>query len=275
MPLRSTALAAILVLAPVTACSQDNAAIDRKLDQLSLQISALDAKLARLPGGAAGQQPQRPRRPEPDPRSVMAVPIAGYPAIGKADAPVTVVEGYEYACPACNTARPVVAQLREKYGDKLRIVYKQYLVHPDVATNAALAVCAAHKQDKFVAMDKVLWEKGYTGGRDFSQAKIEAFATEAGLDVAQFKTDVAGACRQAVAREHGEQQMVGQGGTPTFFVNGRYLVGASPVKLGALIDEELALAEKRIGEGTPAAEYYKTWVLEKGVKKFVPPTTSG
>jgi protein-disulfide isomerase len=204
---------------------------------------------------------------------VFAVPIADAPSIGKADAPVTIVEAYEYACPACNGARQTMAGLREKYGDKIRVVYRQFIVHPDVATTAAHAVCAAHKQGKFEAMDKVLWEKGYAKGRDFSPAKLEAFATEAGLDLERFKADSNGPCRASVEAGHAELASFGQGATPTFFINGRYVVGASPVALSAVIDEELATATQRIAAGTPPADYYRTWVLEKGQKKFVAPAT--
>jgi hypothetical protein len=69
-------------------------------------------------------------------------------------------------------------------------------------------------------------------------------------------------------------QGFGQGATPTFFVNGRYLVGASPDKLHALVDQELARAQQRIEAGTARADYYRTWVLEKGLKRFVPPPAS-
>ena len=123
-------------------------------------------------------------------------------------------------------------------------------------------------------MDRVLWEKGYGGGRDFSPAKIEAFAREAELDLAKFTADVAGPCRDEVARQHAELAAMGQGATPTFFVNGRYAVGASPVKLTALIDEELALAQQRIAAGSAPASYYQTWVVAKGAKKFEPPPAS-
>jgi hypothetical protein len=67
-------------------------------------------------------------------------------------------------------------------------------------------------------------------------------------------------------------QAVGQGATPTFFVNGRYLVGVAP--LGAfekIIEEELQKAQERVAAGTAPADYYRTWVLEKGKPKFVPP----
>jgi protein-disulfide isomerase len=255
---------AILVTASLAACQQDLGPIERKLDKLQ---AALDRQSGQR---TTPQQPQPRKRSEPDPKQVFAVSVDGKAFDGPADAPVTIVEGYEYACPACKAARGSVEQLKAKYGDKIRVVYKQYIVHPDVATNAAFAICAANHQHKFAEMDRVLWDKGYGGGRDFSPAKIEAFAAEAGLDLERFKADVAGPCRDEVARDHRELEGMGQGGTPTFFVNGRYVLGASPAKLGAVIDEELALADQRINAGTPRADYYKTWVIAKGLPKFEP-----
>jgi protein-disulfide isomerase len=256
----------------IAGCTQDNSALEHKIDQLSAQVTRLEQKVGGrgAAGASAGQQQQqRPKRPEPDPKDVFAVPVAGLPFTGAADAPVTIVEGYEYACPACNAARQTVAMTRDKYGDKVRVVYKPYIVHPDVATDASLAVCAANQQGKFAAMDKLVWEKAY-GARDFSPQKLEALAAEAGLDMEKYKKDVGGPCRESVMRDHGELRGFGQGATPTFYVNGRYVLGASPDKLHAIVDQELALAEQRIKSGTKRADYYKTWVIDKGLKKFEP-----
>jgi protein-disulfide isomerase len=258
----------LFALATLAACSTDTTAIDRKLDKLGAQLAALDQKVA---GGRPAAAPRK--KIEPDAKTVFAVPVAGNAFDGPVDAPVTIVEGYEYACPACKNARGSIAQLRDKYGDKIRVVYKQYIVHPDVATNAAHAICAATKQGKFAEMDRVLWEKGFGGGRDFSPPKIEAFAREAGLELAKFSADATGPCRDEVARQHAELLAMGQVGTPTFFINGRYVVGASPAKLTALIDEELALASERIAQGTRPADYYQTWVLAKGAPRFEPPAS--
>jgi protein-disulfide isomerase len=261
-------LAVAVVLA---ACSSDNRALEQRLDALSKQIEKLDQKVS----GGARQQPARARRPEPDPKTVFSVPVDGNASVGPADALVTIVEGYEYACPACQTARSAVAQVKEKYGDKVRIVYKNYIVHPDQATLPALAACAATKQNRFEAMDRLLWEKGYANKRDFSPANLEAIAKEAELDLARYKTDIEGDCKQMVQRDHAQLLTVGQGATPTFFINGRYMVGAgSLAKFSAVIDEELALAEQRIKDGTPRMHYYQTWIVEKGARKFEPQPAS-
>ena len=67
-------------------------------------------------------------------------------------------------------------------------------------------------------------------------------------------------------------QRLGVGATPSFFVNGRFLSGAMPIdNFVALIDEELKKANERIQQGTPQAQYYQQWVLDKGLKTLEPP----
>lgn len=257
----------IVAILALTSCSRENDHLEQKIDALTKQVAGLDQKVTALSRGQ--QQPAaRPKRPEPTPDSVFAVPIAGLPFRGSATAPVTIVEGYEYACPACSAARDTVAATLAKYGDKVRVVYKPYVVHPDRATDASLAVCVASQQGKFDKMDTLLWDKAF-GKRDWSAQNIAAIATEAGLDMSHYDKDVA-ACRDVVARHEAELAGFGQGATPTFFVNGHYLLGASPDKMTALVDQELALAEQRIKGGTPAGDYYQQWVLDKGLKKFDP-----
>jgi protein-disulfide isomerase len=257
-------LAAIsLLLLAQAGCSRDD---NPRLEALAKRVEVLEARVGS--GRNANAQVQRQRRPEPDVKDVYAVSTDGLPAVGPADAPITIVEGYEYACPACASARQSVAQTLAKYGDKVRVVYKPFIVHPDVATEASVAACAAHEQGKFAAMDTAIWDKAY-GGRDFSVAKLEAIAKETGLDMDRYAKDFT-TCKQKVMQHHAELQQLGQGATPTFFINGRYIVGANPMKLHAVIDEELALAEQRIKSGTKPAEYYAKWVVEPGKKKFEP-----
>jgi hypothetical protein len=52
---------------------------------------------------------------------------------------------------------------------------------------------------------------------------------------------------------------------PTFFINGRVLMGAQPqASFEAIIDEELHKADGRIKSGTKPERYYQQWVVEKG-----------
>jgi protein-disulfide isomerase len=264
-------IAMATALLGAAACQQDSKNTDRKLDEISKRLESIEQKMGTIQAGAgrgAAQQPRR--RPEPDPKDVYAVPVDGDPSEGPADALVTIVKGYEYACPFCEKVRPTMEQLLKDYPGKIRIVHKQFVVHPQVATDSSLAACASHKQGKFAQMDKLIWEKAF-GARKFDRANIDALAKEAGLDMAKFKADMEGDCKTFIQKDQADLQAVGQGATPTFFINGRYMSGAQPVPaFKAIIDEEIKKAEERIAQGTSKADYYKTWVLDKGLKKFVP-----
>ena len=58
------------------------------------------------------------------------MPVDGDPFEGPADAKVTIIKAYDYMCPFCDKVRPTMDELRKKYGNDLRVVYKQFVVHP-------------------------------------------------------------------------------------------------------------------------------------------------
>ena len=160
--------------------------------------------------------------------------------------------------------------MQKQYGKDLRIVYKHFLIHPQLATIPALAACAADKQGKFHKMYELIWEKGFNAGRNLSQENMEKLAGEVGLNLQKFKADMEGDCKNVIRQDQQQLASVGVGGTPAFFINGRFLSGARPPEqFKALIDEELKKANERIGkEGTTAANYYQKWVMEKGKKSL-------
>jgi protein-disulfide isomerase len=277
----------VVAVVVVAACQADNKSLERKIEDLNKKLDTLSAQLNR--GGAVGAaQPQRPARAEPDRAKTYAVPIDGDPVEGPADAKITVVKAYDYACPFCEKVRDAMDELRKKYPNELRIVYKQLVVHPQQATAGALAACAADKQGKFKEFDALLWDKGYKNRQfDKDAALAEAggsvkcwdnaagcpivvgFAQELNLNLDKFKADMKGDCQQLVAKDMRELGALGVGSTPTFFINGRYMVGAAPTDAFVqLVEEELKKANERIAAGTPAASYYQQAVLDKGLKQL-------
>ena len=97
------------------------------------------------------------------------------------------------------------------------------------------------------------------------------FARDAHLKLDRFKADMR-SCEAEVRDDMRELVGFAIGSTPSFFINGRYMVGAAPAEtFETLIDEELAKANQRIQAGTPKAAYYKTWVLGKGLTKVESP----
>ncbi len=146
------------------------------------------------------------------------------------------------------------------------MVFKNFVVHPQVATVPALASCAAGAQGKFVEMKNAIFDKAFPA-RDFGQDNMEKLAKELGLDMDKFKADMQGdRCKQQLAKDAKDVTAVGVNGTPAFFINGRYLSGAQPIEnFKALIDEELKKAD---ASGLDARAYYKKAVIDGGKKSL-------
>jgi protein-disulfide isomerase len=292
-----------LAIVLAAACQAHDPALEHKVDTLAAQIAAmqhdvaelraaverpapthdLDAKIAELQrklDTIARMPPPRPKRPEPDPDKVYAIAVDGYASEGPADAKVTMVLAFDYADPYTEKSRDGRAEMRKKYGKDLRIVYRNFVVHPQVATAGALAGCAAAKQHKFTAFDAVAWTKGFAA-HNFDQDKcwqidagcpiVLGFAREAGItDLARLVRDMK-TCEPELQADMHEMQQLGIGATPSFFINGRYIVGAQATEaFEALVDAELAKANERIRAGASAATYYKDWVLAKGLTRLEP-----
>ena len=175
------------------------------------------------------------------PRQKVAVG-AGDPTRGPSSAPVTVVEYSDFQCPFCQRVAPTIEQIRAKYGDKVRIVWKDFpltQIHPE-AFGAAMAGNCAREQGKFWEFHDRLFPNQQALQPEF----LKRYAADAGLNV-----DTFGACldsskhRQKVQDAIAEGTRLGVSSTPTVFINGRVISGAHPFEVFAqVIDEELARA---------------------------------
>ena len=234
-----------------------------------MRIASL-AALGALISAAAVAQPSHPvaAPPQPDPAVVYSVPLDDSPAEGPKHAKVTIVMGMEFACPFCRRAWDTLHDVRAKYGDDVRIVYKTFIVHAKDATAAALAACAAHKAGRWRGMADGLWAQAFDK-RDFSERNLLAIGRVAGVDPAAMTADMHGAaCATELMRDLTELKRLGQTGTPTFWINGRVLVGAQPIeRFQDLIDEELKKASDAIdgGGGVKLDDYYDL-LVKNGVK---------
>jgi protein-disulfide isomerase len=106
------------------------------------------------------------------------------PGFGPADAKLTIVEYSDFQCPFCGRAASAVDKLKEKYGTKVRFVFRQFPLemHPN-AELAAEAALAAHAQGKFWAFHDLLFQNQ----RELERPSLEKYAQKAGLDMAKFK----------------------------------------------------------------------------------------
>jgi len=177
----------------------------------------------------------------------VAVREDGDPSKGPKDAPVHVLEFSDFQCPYCARVEPVVKRLGETYGDKMRLVFRNYPLPTHAqAPKAAEAAACAGDQGKFWEMHDRL----FAHQDKLQVADLKATAVELGLDPQAF-----GECLDS-GKHEGEwksDQKDGDGygvqATPWFFINGRCLSGAQPYEnFVQVIDDELA----RVGESTQA-----------------------
>uniref|UniRef100_Q01V45 DSBA oxidoreductase n=1 Tax=Solibacter usitatus (strain Ellin6076) TaxID=234267 RepID=Q01V45_SOLUE len=173
------------------------------------------------------------------------VSVEGAPSRGGVAAPVTIVEFSDFHCPFCRKAQSVLDNLRAKYGEKIRFVYRDFPLeglHPQARVAAEASRCAA-EQGKF-------WEfhdRLFHGDPDASQAALSRIAKESGMDLTAFEAcRTSGKYKNSVQASAQEGARLGITGTPTFFVNGRMLVGSQSLdEFVSIIDEELAAGAGR------------------------------
>ena len=174
------------------------------------------------------------------PRADVTIP-ADQPTMGPGNAPVTLVEFSDFQCPFCKRTQPTVDQVLKEYGDKLRFVYMDYpLPMHGRAKPASLAARCAGDQGKYWEM----YQNLMSGQGDLSDDDLKKRAAALSLDPAVF-----GACYDSKKHESAIQTTyetgsgLGVTGTPSFFINGRMIVGAQPIEqFRSIIDEELTRA---------------------------------
>ena len=158
-------------------------------------------------------------------------PIRGIPGaepaqtLGPANAPVQLEEFGDYQCPPCGMFHPILEQMHQEFGDKLRITFRNFpLVQAHQhAVAAASAAEAAGLQGKFWPMHDLIYEHQNDWKDKVDVGPIfEGYAQQIGLDVARWKKDIGSEqVAQRIYLDSKRGQSMGVKGTPTVFINGR------------------------------------------------------
>jgi protein-disulfide isomerase len=161
------------------------------------------------------------------PNKIYEIPVGESFWKGSKDAPVTVVMFQDFQCPFSRRSQTTINKLIRKYPEKVKVVFKNFpLGFHKEAVIAAEAAMAAGSQGKF-------WEMHDMNFANQKQLKIEnlrANARQLGIDMNQFNDNMKTRQFKKIINEDIEiAKEVGVRGTPTFFVNGRKLVGAKPL----------------------------------------------
>ncbi len=163
----------------------------------------------------------------------LAVPVSERDHIrGPIDAPVTLVEYGDYECPWCAKAHPVLAELRERAGNLVRIVFRHFplnTIHAH-ASVAAQAAEAAGAQGKFWEMHDEL----YAHQDELSEGDFSRYARRIGLEPYRFESDLSSARFAYRVKEDYESGVrSGVTGTPTIYINDDRYHG--PIEVDAML----------------------------------------
>jgi protein-disulfide isomerase len=196
--------------------------------------------------GTAGEGPAgEPQAPRP---GRVVVDVDGSPSVGPATAAVTIVEFADFQCPYCAQGMHALRRLQVQYPTQVRLVFKHFPLrsHEDSPLAHEAAAIAA-EQGKFWEMYRALMADQASLGRD---ALVERART-IGLDLDAFVRDLdtrrlRGVVRRDVVQGRGLNVVA----TPTYFINGRRVVGARPLaQFKDLVEQELRAVPARPGTG--------------------------
>jgi protein-disulfide isomerase/rhodanese-related sulfurtransferase len=160
---------------------------------------------------------------------------------GNPHAAVTVVEFGDFECPICGREEPVARQIRAKYANQIRFVFRQFPlthIHAFSERMAEASECAAEQGKFWEAVDEI-----YSRQDDStSEPGLQSDAAAIGLDLARFNQCMASGAEAArVKRDHADGIALGVNGTPTFFIGREAAPGVPDLDdLSRLIDQALA-----------------------------------
>jgi len=164
---------------------------------------------------------QRRVKAETDPRDF---------SIGARNAPITMVEFFDYRCPYCQAALPSIVDLVRTRRD-IRFVFKEMplSIHGPPALEASEASVAAMPQGHYWQFHQALMS--FRG--DLSSADINRLAAQSGIDVARMRRAMADqttgpAIMKLINDNAGLAADLGAEGTPAFLINGQLVPGFAP-----------------------------------------------
>ena len=229
-------------------------------------------------GDPAPKQPLKAAKPKLPkvPMSNHRVPLDRDDGVlGAADPLVTMVAFVSYQCPYCGRAEETVQTLLKGHGKQwlqVRIKHNPLPFHK-LSPGASIAAICAGRQGKFAAMHGSI----FADQRNLTQADLASRARRLGLDLGKFRRCQLDPSAAAVVKGHVRQaRAVKATGTPSFFLNGRKMVGAQPIELfEQVLQEQKRQAEAVLAGGKVTRKGLYAHLQRAATGGAVPSSASG
>lgn len=194
--------------------ASDPGALRQELDAVKTDLEAIKKQLGEI------QKQLAQRQAPPAPAGPVTMSVGDGPALGNADAPITIIEFSDYQCPFCKRHfTNTLSALKTNYIDtgKVRYVFRDFpldSIHP-YARKAAEAAHCAGDQGKFWDMHDVMFN--YQGA--LMQDNLKGIAHDMKLDVEAFNACLdGGKYAKTVEADVAAGSAAGVTGTPGFFI---------------------------------------------------------
>lgn len=176
---------------------------------------------------------KNPKKPELDESRVW----------GNKSAAITIVEYSDFECPFCKRGHATLEEVTKKYGDKVRVIFKNLPLdfHPMAMPSAqyfeAIMLQSPEKAKKFY--DYVFENQANLGSK--KDKFLDEAAKKAGADLAQVKKDMSSEkVKKTIEAQMEEARKYGFNGTPGYLINGVSIRGAYPAEeFSKIIDQHL------------------------------------
>jgi len=165
------------------------------------------------------------------------IDVSNDPVLGPAHAPVTIIEFSDFQCPYCREMHEVLKDMREEFGPRLRVVYKNFpldsdcnprvktTLHPGSCLLAYAAECAYQSGCFESFYDKLI------NADSFSPGSLLQMAIDCGMDPDVFQACMAGESpKEAVRADINDALKIGIKGTPMLVVNSHIIQGSRSEK---------------------------------------------
>lgn len=237
-------------------------------DRLYVELSKANYTLAAP--SATGTTAPAPTGPE----VVYKAPIGSSPVRGPTSPLVTIVEFGDYQCPYCGKAETTMTTMRKDYPNDVRFVWKNKALP---FHNRALPAAELALEGRAEKGDATFWslhDAMFADQSHLEDADLLALALKNGVDEGKVsKAILTKKYQSAIDDDDKLGTAIGASATPTFFINGRQVVGAQPYSaFKTVIDEEITAAKAALARGVTQAALYDT-MTARGVLGGAPPTT--
>ena len=260
---------AVHAAVPATTTASDHAASSALAPVPSAVVAApMPASTPAMP-----RNDTRTRTPDRNPDHEMAnwdgttvfnMPIGTSPALGSPRAPVTIIEFGDFEDYTCARVEGTLKALRSKYGDKIRLVWRNLAqpAHPATAELAAEAAMEARTEagDRgfWKAHDALLADHSVNTGLQTDEDTIVKAAARSGAEAQRIRHAIAThAHKKVIDADADLADDFNVAGMPEFFINGRRLRGGvQQWMFDKVIDEEIQKAQKILGSSQGAVDIY-------------------